>query len=73
MDCFYADDFQDFIRCINGMSEEEFAEMYRNVMIHPSKSYISEKFNLCRSNFINWIGNIDANTLNEMMAFCLDK
>lgn len=73
MELFNAGEIQDFIRCVNCMSKEDFDEMYRNCMFNPVQNYIDEKFNLCRNNFLNWICNIDKNTLEEMMKFCLDK
>lgn len=72
---FNAQEIQDFIRTINCMSDIEFFEMYRYVLSNRTiiQSYVDEKFRLCRSSFINWICEIDIETLNGFMAFCLDK
>lgn len=68
---FTANDFQNFIRTINCMSYDEFVKMYRTIFF--TEYYIKEKFDMCRSSFLNWICNIDAETLEKMMTFCLNK
>lgn len=70
---FTANDFQNFIRTVNCMSYDEFVKMYNSVFCKPAEYYIKEKFDMCRSSFLNWICNIDAETLEKMMIFCFNK
>lgn len=71
---FTANDFQDFARKVNCMSEIEFKKMYDysfETDVFPS--YVKEKLYICRSSFLNWMCCIEDNFLEKMIEYCLKK
>lgn len=71
---FTTKEFQEFIRAVNCMSEIEFYEMYRQVFgPTTAMSYVNEKLPICRMSFLNWICELDSETLDKFMSNYFDK
>lgn len=73
MESFTAPDIIKFIQSVNCMSIDRFKRMYEEVLGYVSDGYVNEKFNSCNRNIGFWICSLDAESLEKMMNFCLNK
>lgn len=64
-------DFQRFARKVNCMSDLDFANMYRDVFNIDYPSYVKEKFEQCRLSFLRWMCEMDEESLNKLIEYCL--